>query len=86
MFRRVSIIDLPLITVFYGSEPAFNALSLALAIAQENYSELHMIPAEEINYMPEFIEEREETRRAARRFHSAATQWLRNARSRFTLM
>jgi nucleotide-binding universal stress UspA family protein len=55
-----------------GSEHAFNALSLALAIARQNKSELHMICVEEIDYMPEFIEEvREETGTAARRFHKA---------------
>jgi nucleotide-binding universal stress UspA family protein len=54
-----------------GSEHAFHALSLALAIAQQNNSELHMISVEEIDYMPEFIEEvREETGTAARRFHT----------------
>ncbi|MGQ0444394.1 MAG: universal stress protein [Beijerinckiaceae bacterium] len=53
-----------------GSEHAFHALSLALAIAKQNNSELHMISVEEIDYMPEFIEEvREETGTAARRFH-----------------
>src|ERR1700758_1017958 len=53
-----------------GSEPAFHALTLALAIAKQNSSELHMVSVEEIDYMPEFIEEvREETGRAARRFH-----------------
>jgi nucleotide-binding universal stress UspA family protein len=53
-----------------GSEHAFHALALALAIAQQNDSELHMVSVEEIDYMPEFIEEvREETGRAARRFH-----------------
>jgi nucleotide-binding universal stress UspA family protein len=53
-----------------GSEHAFNALSLALAIARQNRSELHMICVEEIDYMPEFIEEvREEAGTAARRFH-----------------
>jgi nucleotide-binding universal stress UspA family protein len=55
-----------------GSEPAFKALALAVAIAQQNRSELHMISVEEIDYMPEFIEEvREETGTAARRFHKA---------------
>jgi nucleotide-binding universal stress UspA family protein len=55
-----------------GSEHAFNALSLALAIARQNKSELHMICVEEIDYMPEFIEEvREEAGTAARRFHKA---------------
>jgi nucleotide-binding universal stress UspA family protein len=54
-----------------GSDHAFHTLSLALAIAQQNYSELHMICVEEIDYMPEFIEEiREETGTAARRFHT----------------
>jgi nucleotide-binding universal stress UspA family protein len=52
-----------------GSEHAFHALSLALAIARQNQSELHMVCVEEISYMPEFIEEvREETGTAARRF------------------
>ena len=47
------------------------ALSLALALAKQNNSELHMISVEEIDYMPAFIEEvREETGTAARRFHS----------------
>ena len=54
-----------------GSEHAFHALSLAIAIARENNSELHMVSVEEIDYMPEFIEEvREETGTAARRFHT----------------
>ena len=33
-----------------GSEHAFHALSLALAIAQQNNSELHMVSVEEIDY------------------------------------
>jgi nucleotide-binding universal stress UspA family protein len=54
-----------------GSEHAFHALSLALAIAKQNGSELHMVSVEEIDYMPEFIEEvREEKGTAARRFHT----------------
>jgi nucleotide-binding universal stress UspA family protein len=54
-----------------GSEQAFHALELALAIARQNNSELHMVSVEEIDYMPEFVEEvREETRTAARRFHT----------------
>ena len=53
-----------------GSEHAFHALTLALAIAKQNDSDLHMVSVEEIDYMPEFIEEvREETGTAARRFH-----------------
>lgn len=55
-----------------GSEPAFKAFALALALARQNRSELHMISVEEIDYMPEYIEEvREETGTAARRFHRA---------------
>src|SRR5580693_7430163 len=54
-----------------GSEHAFHALSLALAVAKQNSSELHLVSVEEIDYMPEFIEEvREETGTAARRFHT----------------
>lgn len=53
-----------------GSEHAFHALTFALAIAQQNKSELHIVSVEEIDYMPEFIEEvREQTGTAARRFH-----------------
>lgn len=55
-----------------GSEHAFHALTMAIAIAKQNDSELHMISVEEIDYMPEFIEEvREETGTAARRYHPA---------------
>jgi nucleotide-binding universal stress UspA family protein len=54
-----------------GSERAFRALALALTIAKENNSELHMVCVEEIDYLPEFIEEvREEVGTAARRFHT----------------
>jgi nucleotide-binding universal stress UspA family protein len=54
-----------------GSEHAFHALSLALVIAQQNKSELHMVSVEEIDYVPEFIEEiRQERGSAARRFHT----------------
>jgi nucleotide-binding universal stress UspA family protein len=53
-----------------GSEHAFHALAMALAIAKQNNSDLHMVSVEEIDYMPDFIEEvREETGTAARRFH-----------------
>jgi nucleotide-binding universal stress UspA family protein len=53
-----------------GSEHAFHALSMALAIARQNKSELHMVSVEEISYMPEFIEEvREESGVEGRRFH-----------------
>ena len=53
-----------------GSERAARALAAAIALAKENRSELHMVSVEEIDYMPEFIEEvREETGTAARRLH-----------------
>lgn len=53
-----------------GSEQAFHALALALALARQNQSELHMVSVEEISYIPEFIEEvREEVGMAARKFH-----------------
>jgi nucleotide-binding universal stress UspA family protein len=53
-----------------GSERAFRALVLAIKITQENNSELHMVSVEEIDYMPEFVEEvRQEIGTAARRFH-----------------
>jgi nucleotide-binding universal stress UspA family protein len=54
-----------------GSDRAFHALTLAITIAKENKSELHMVSVEEIDHMPEFIEEiRQETGTAARRFHT----------------
>ena len=53
-----------------GSEHAFRAFTVALAMAKQNNSDLHMVSVQEIDYMPEFIEEvREETGTAARRFH-----------------
>ncbi len=55
-----------------GSDHAFHALELALTMAKEGGAELHMVCVEEIDYMPEFIEEvREEAGTAARRFHAA---------------
>jgi nucleotide-binding universal stress UspA family protein len=54
-----------------GSAPAFKALQLALALAKQNQSELHMVSVMEIDYLPEFVEEvREETGAAAKRFRS----------------
>src|SRR5262245_14901859 len=54
-----------------GSERAFRALALGITMARENNSELHMVCVEEIDYLPEFIEEvREEVGTAARRFHT----------------
>jgi nucleotide-binding universal stress UspA family protein len=54
-----------------GSQHAFNALALALKIAKHSGAELHMVSVEEIDYLPETMEDvREETGVAARRFHS----------------
>ena len=65
MFRRI-------LHANDGSDHAFGALALALRIASESNAELHIVCVEEIDYIPEFIEEvREETGRAARRFHAA---------------
>jgi nucleotide-binding universal stress UspA family protein len=53
-----------------GSKPAFHALTLALAIAKQNKSQLHMVCVEEVPYLPEFVEEvRQATGTAARRIH-----------------
>src|SRR5262249_59242436 len=58
-----------------GSERAFGALAMAIKMAKENNSELHMVSVEEMDYMPEFIEEvREEIGTAARRFHKVINQ------------
>jgi nucleotide-binding universal stress UspA family protein len=40
-----------------GSPTALRALSLALALAKQHNSELHMVCVEELPYMPEFVEE-----------------------------
>jgi nucleotide-binding universal stress UspA family protein len=50
-----------------GSEPAFHALALALALAKQNQSELHMVCVEELPYLPDFIEEVQQTTEAAAR-------------------
>ena len=61
-----------------GSDHAFNALSLALKIAKQSNAELHMICVEEIDYLPETMEDvRQETGVAGRRVHSV----LNRARS-----
>jgi nucleotide-binding universal stress UspA family protein len=53
-----------------GSEHAFRAFVLALAIAKQNRSELHIVCVEEIPFLPEFMEEvRESVGTAARYFH-----------------
>jgi len=63
-----------------GSDAAFNALALALDISKQSSAPLHMVCVEEIPYLPEYIEEvREETRVAARRFHSVLQKARRMA-------
>jgi nucleotide-binding universal stress UspA family protein len=58
-----------------GSEHAFNALVLALKIAKHSGAELHMICVEEIDYLPETMEDvREETGVAARLFHTVVNK------------
>src|SRR6266576_4138418 len=58
-----------------GSDHAFNALSLALKIAKQSNAELHMISVEEIDYLPETMEDvRQETGTAARRFHKVVNR------------
>jgi nucleotide-binding universal stress UspA family protein len=53
-----------------GSEHAFHAFELALAIAKQNRSELHMVCVEEIPFLPECMEEvRQSAGVAARYFH-----------------
>jgi nucleotide-binding universal stress UspA family protein len=53
-----------------GSKHAVQALRLALAIAKQNKSELHMACVEEVPYLPEVVEEdREEQGPVARRIH-----------------
>jgi nucleotide-binding universal stress UspA family protein len=60
-----------------GSEHAFHALTLALAIAKRNKFELHVICVEEVPHLPEFVEGvREETGTAARRFHGVLQRAL----------
>jgi nucleotide-binding universal stress UspA family protein len=56
-----------------GSEPALRALMLAIEIARQNTSALHLVCVEKIPPMPEYLEEiREAKGTAARRFHSVA--------------
>jgi nucleotide-binding universal stress UspA family protein len=64
-----------------GSEHAFRALALALAIAKQNRSELHVVCVEEIPFLPEFMEEvRESAGTAARYFHGVLQRARDNSR------
>ena len=48
-----------------GSEQAFQALALALALAKQNNSEMHIVCVEEAPYVSELIEESRDATRAA---------------------
>ncbi len=50
-----------------GSESAFHALSLAIALAEQNRSELHMVCVEELPSLPEFIADVRDAKEAADR-------------------
>ena len=66
-----------------GSDRAFRALKRAITIASENDSELHMVSVEEIDYLPELIEEvREEVGVAARRYHTVLQRAREMAKNR----
>jgi nucleotide-binding universal stress UspA family protein len=54
-----------------GSEHSLRAFELALAVAKQSRSEIHMVSVKDIDYMPEFIEDvRQQQGRAARRMHA----------------
>ena len=48
-----------------GSEQAFQALALALALAKQNNSKMHMVCVEEAPYVSELIEEARDATKAA---------------------
>ena len=50
-----------------GSELAFHAFSLAIALAEQNQSELHMVCVEELPNLPEFIADVRDAKEAADR-------------------
>ena len=50
---------------------AFHALSLAIALAEQNQSELHMVCVEELPNLPEFIADVRDAKEAADRRYSA---------------
>jgi nucleotide-binding universal stress UspA family protein len=68
-----------------GSEHAFRALAVALAIAKQNRSELHIVCVEEIPYLPEFMEEvlPEPRHGIFMRYSSALAAWQNKAKCTF---
>lgn len=63
-----------------GSEPAFRAFALALELAKQNQSALHMICVEELPNLADFIEEvKDATALAERRFEAVRRRALDQA-------
>ncbi len=63
-----------------GSEPAFRAFALALELAKQNQSALHMICVEELPNLADFIEEvKDATALAERRFEDVRRRALDQA-------
>ncbi|MBI1980231.1 MAG: universal stress protein [Methylocystis sp.] len=63
-----------------GSEPAFRAFALALEMAKQNQSALHMICVEELPNLADFIEEvKDSTALAERRFEAVRRRALDQA-------
>ncbi len=62
-----------------GSESAFHALSLAIALAEQNQSELHMVCVEELPNLPEFIAEVRDAKEAADRRYGAVLRCASDA-------
>jgi nucleotide-binding universal stress UspA family protein len=61
LFRKI-------LHAYDGSEHAFDAFNLALAIAKQNGGELHIVSVAEIDYIPQFVEDiREQKGIAVRR-------------------
>ena len=66
-----------------GSEAAFRALSLAIDLAKQNQSELHMVCVEELPTLPEFIADVRDVKEAAdQRFKGVLSRASGAARER----
>jgi len=66
-----------------GSEPAFHALLLALSMAEQHQSELHMVCVEELPNLPDFIEDvRQTSETADRRFQGVLLRARKAAEER----
>jgi nucleotide-binding universal stress UspA family protein len=60
-----------------GSGHAFRALALAIQLAKQNQSELHIVCVEELPYLPELIEDVREAKEAAARRYEDVIQRAR---------